>query len=150
MRTHLREIAIACACTVGSACGDGGSTPSAPSPSQTPIRVAIAPTDATRLGDPQFPWAANFVVELFEIAGVGADVQEIVVELSSPVVFPKSLLEASAGTTRLEARGRLSFPLSIGLTVNGVIAQVVVRATDDNGNAVEALGRLVVVAAQGP
>lgn len=138
-------------CAAAGACGDSPSSPGPLAPAgRTAITVAIAPVNATFLGDPQFPWAANFVVELFERGGVGADIDEIVVELSSPVVFPQSVIAASAGTTRLAAGGRLNIPLSIGLTENGVVAQVVVRATDDNGMAVEALGRLVVVAAQGP
>lgn len=138
-------------CAVVCACGDSSSSPGPLAPAgRTAITVAIAPVNATFLGDPQFPWAANFVVELFERDGVGADVEEIVVELSSPVVFPRSVIAASAGTTRLAAGGRFTIPLSIGLTENGVVAQVVVRARDDNGVTVEALGRLVVVAAQGP
>jgi hypothetical protein len=131
-------------------CGDSSSTTSSTPANESALSVVIAPTDATFFGHPQFPWAANFIVQLFERSGTGAVVEEIVVELSEPVVFPQSIIATAAGTTRVEGGGRLSIPLSIGLTVNGLVAQVVVRATDDRGVSIEALGRLVVVAAQGP
>ena len=135
------------------ACGDSQdsmtTSPTTP-PDQAAITVAIAPANSTPLGDPVFPWAASFTVTLFETAGIAFDVEAIIVQLEEPVIFPNSVIEAAAGSSRVPGLGRLVIPLSIGLTENGLTAQVVVRGTDDNGNALEALGRLVVIPAQGP
>ncbi len=136
-----------------SACGDSRdattTSPTTP-PNQAAITVAIAPANSVPLGDLNFPWAASFVVTLFETAGIAFDVEAIIVQLEEPVIFPNSVIEAAAGSSHVTGLGRLAIPLSIGLSENGVTAQVVVRGTDENGNALEALGRLVVIPAQGP
>jgi len=135
------------------ACGDSpGSMTTSPTtpPDQAAITVAIAPATSVPLGDPIFPWAATFTVTLFETAGIAFDVEAIEVQLEEPVIYPNSVIEAAAGSSHVSGLGRLAIPLSIGLSENGVTAQVVVRGTDENGNALEALGRLVVIPAQGP
>ena len=86
---------------------------------------------------------------LAETAGIGFEIREIEVQLDTPVTFSRQLLE-SIGSTRVPGDGNLAIPLSIGLTSNGLVAEVVVRGTDDSGNELEAVGRLVVIPAQGP
>ena len=134
-------------------CGDSG-----PSPSPTPVPtdrasliVAIPPPTAIPIAHPLFAWAANFAVNLFEQAGIGVDVTEIVVELATtPIVFDQASIIVAARGNRVLGRGTLAVPLTIAFADPSLDVRVAVRGTDERGQTIEAFGRLFVIPAQRP
>ena len=146
---------LACGVLLGwglAACGGDSSAPTSPPivPGFASLVVVIPPANATPTGSFDLPWSANFVVSLFEEGNVGVELSEIVVELGNDVVYDSAEILLAAQSRRVEPRGSLAIPLSIAFEDSALLARVVVRGLDDNQNAVEAVGRLVVVPAQGP
>ncbi len=138
---------------LAASCGDSG-----PSPSPTPIPtdrasliVAIPPPTAIPIAHPLFAWAANFTVNLFEQAGIGVDVTEIVVELATtPIVFDQASIIVAARGNHVPGRGTLAVPLTIAFADPSLDVRVAVRGTDERGQTIEAFGRLFVIPAQRP
>lgn len=138
---------------LAAACGDGdqAATPTAPRPEGVAfLVVAIPPANATPSARTEFPWAANFTVNLLEESGIGVELDEIAVQLDDEVTFDKTLIQLAAGRTLVPGRGTLAVPLTIAFTNPQIVADVLVRGVDERGNAIEAVGRLVVIAAQRP
>lgn len=136
---------------IAMACGDSTQTPSEPTPpGVASLIVAIPPTNAIRSRQSSFPWAANFTVNLLEEAGIGVNVHEIKVELANDVIYDMTDIQLAAGGTLVPGKGILAVPLTIAFENPQIVAQVVVRATDDGGTPIQAAGRLVVIAAQRP
>ena len=136
---------------LAASCGDSGSSPS-PTPVPTDrasLIVAIPPPTAIPIAHPLFAWAANFTVNLFEQAGIGVDVTEIVVELATtPIVFDQASIIVAAN--RVVSRGTLAVPLTIAFADPSLDVRVAVRGTDERGQTIEAFGRLFVIPAQRP
>ena len=92
----------------------------------------------------QYPYSFSFIVIVQELAGVGGNITNLTLTLTSgtgpqtPLSYGQDIITTRAGTARVNAFGTLSFPVSIVDTTVPLVVNIQVQFTDDKGNQVTA------------
>jgi hypothetical protein len=154
----------------------GSSSTSTPTPVATPtpvpamsaISLSVSPNPiiATPSGDPTFPNLAQWTLTITETAGLGCNVNEIIVtaldngvQFFNFIVNPSDLIHSSGGfingvvgTNHIAANGSLNVPLAIVYRLGSGLRQVTlsqaVQVIDDHGNQVNAANTVSIDAFQ--
>lgn len=156
----LKRLCILACLLAAPACGDSNNAPTAPTATRANITVTASPSNVTATRcNPQcvstsgssFPYSTSFVIAVQETAGIGGNIDSIMLSGSTgggatanPITVDASEIISRSGTNHVDGHGALSFPVELVHSTVPLVIDIQVQFHDNNGNQVTGAGKVNV------